>query len=150
MGVETVGSLLRILKDHSHHGFPVVGAGGQFVGMLKRESLLQLLWRGADYGCFQDPAPSGLRRPAPVIPYTDERHNTSLRQIEKAIPRSDLAKQIDLHPYVNEGCYTVPKHAALTRVYQLFRDMGLRHLPVLNRNGDACGIITRKDLILAH
>ena len=74
----------------------------------------------------------------------------SLDEVESRLDAADLESKIDLVPYMNRGCYTVPEHAALTRVYMLFRTMGLRHLPVLNVDGDIVGVITRKDLHHSH
>merc|ERR1712187_652720 len=87
--------------------------------------------------------------PRPVVPYKDERTYRTLDEIEAHIPHADRQKRVDLQPYINEGCYTVPDHASLTRVYKLFRGMGLRHLPVVSRTGVAVGMITRADLRLA-
>merc|ERR1712226_1357198 len=74
----------------------------------------------------------------------------SLEDIHKTLDPEDYEKCIDLGPYMNRGGYTVPEHAALTRIYMLFRTMGLRHLPVVSHNGDVIGTITRKDLIFKH
>ena len=47
---------------------------------------------------------------------------------------------------MNPSPYTVLKDTCLTQVFEVFRTMGLRHLVVLDDQGRALGLITRKDL----
>jgi chloride channel 7 len=144
---ESVSHILEVLEACDHHGFPVIQEGNHFVGLLKRETLLQILWRGKSHDVFQDP---GSEAPSAMVPYKAERTYRSLDEIKASLTQEDLQKLVDLKPYINQGCYTVPEHASLTRVYKLFRGMGLRHLPVVNRMGVAVGMITRADLLLAE
>merc|ERR1719313_226895 len=44
--VVTVRHLLTTLDRCEHNGFPVVLEGGYFVGLVKRDTLMQVLWRG--------------------------------------------------------------------------------------------------------
>jgi len=147
--VATVKDIKEILEC-PHNGFPVVNQGsGKYVGMIKRSNLCQVMWRGKENGAFQ-PLEGDLENPPPVVPYKDSRHNRPVEEILGVISEEDLNKRVDLRPYVNQGSYTIPEYAALTRAYMLFRAMGLRHLPVLSTSGYCVGMITRKDLILAH
>jgi len=151
---EFVRDILKMLEGCNHHAFPVIHpTSKRYVGMVKRSTLHEILYYGKDWGVFQHPS-NDLLSPAPMIPYdvVIRRYpNTpSLKEIRAVLtPECDM-RRVDLGPYTNRGGYTVPVHAALTRVYMLFRTMGLRHLPVISHNGDVCGIITRKDLIFAH
>lgn len=43
--------------------------------------------------------------------------------------------------------YTIQALAPLSRVIALFRPMGLRHLPVVDKVNNIVGMITRKDLV---
>lgn len=43
--------------------------------------------------------------------------------------------------------YTVQATATLRDVLHLFQRMGLRHLPVVNKNNRVVGMITRKDIV---
>ena len=36
----------------------------------------------------------------------------------------------------------------LTRVYNIYRSLGLRHLPVVNSENECVGMITRKELMV--
>lgn len=56
---------------------------------------------------------------------------------------SDL---INFSRVVDCGTYIVHEGTSVRRTYSLFRQLGLRHLPVVNADGKLSGIITRKDL----
>lgn len=146
--IEPVGRILEVLESCEHNGFPVVEDDGHFMGLIKRDTLVQVLWRGKSHGIFQDPGLLEGTFSAAMVPYKDERTNRSLSEIKAALSAEDLPKVVDLLPYVNEGCFTVPETASVTRVYKLFRAMGLRHLPVVTRRGMTAGMITRADLRL--
>lgn len=47
---------------------------------------------------------------------------------------------------VDPGIYVVHEGTSVRRTYALFRQLGLRHLPVLSTDGRLVGIVTRKDL----
>jgi len=147
--VVTVGRIMDVLKSCHHHGFPVLEEGGHFLGLIKRDTLKQVLWRGKNFNCFQDPG-QDLAEPSPMVPFKEERTHQTVDALASALATEDLELMVDLRPYVNEGCYTVPEHASVTRVYKLFRGMGLRHLPVVSRLGMPAGMITRADLRLVE
>lgn len=56
---------------------------------------------------------------------------------------------VDLSPYMGMP-FTVNKRASLTRTFKIFRSLELRHLCVLDLDGDVAGIVTRKDLTVLH
>eukprot|EP00929_Paragymnodinium_shiwhaense_P000861 TRINITY_DN101063_c0_g1_i1.p1 TRINITY_DN101063_c0_g1~~TRINITY_DN101063_c0_g1_i1.p1 ORF type:complete len:830 (+),score=149.60 TRINITY_DN101063_c0_g1_i1:103-2592(+) len=152
--VEQVEHLLKILQSCEHHAFPVVHNETQrFLGMVKRNTLHEVLYHGRRWSLFQEPE-GDLPHYTPCLPWKEvmKRHPNypSLDEVIEVLKEEDYAKRVDLRPYVNRGGYSVPVHAALTRVYMLFRTLGLRHLPVVSHTGAVCGIITRKDLILKH
>merc|ERR1712176_231725 len=101
---------------------------------------------GKAHHIFQDPdGECELLDSAPIVPYMDKQVKVHLDYLRSLLTQDDLRKCVDLRPYANRGCFTLPEDAALVRVYKLFRGMGLRHLPVVSRQGIPCGIITRKD-----
>ncbi|KAM7405444.1 hypothetical protein PAMP_012706 [Pampus punctatissimus] len=53
---------------------------------------------------------------------------------------------VDVTPYMNPCPYTVSPNTRISQVFNLFRTMGLRHLPVVNAVGEIVGIITRHNL----
>ena len=48
---------------------------------------------------------------------------------------------IDLRPYVNMNPYTLTPHTTLQRAYILFRGLGLRHVPVLDKQHHIVGCV---------
>lgn len=42
----------------------------------------------------------------------------------------------DVTPYMNPAPYTVSPNTRISQVFNLFRTMGLRHLPVVNAGGE--------------
>ncbi|XP_019849977.1 PREDICTED: chloride transport protein 6-like [Amphimedon queenslandica] len=66
------------------------------------------------------------------------------------LKEEDKRMQMDVSLYMNPCPYTVSYHAPLRRVFNLFRTMGLRHLPVIDNSGKAVGMITRHDLTHEH
>ena len=49
-------------------------------------------------------------------------------------------------PFMNPAPFSVMDVTPLTRVFRLYRAMGIRHLPVTNIENEVVGILTRKEL----
>ncbi|XP_065891221.1 H(+)/Cl(-) exchange transporter 6-like isoform X2 [Dysidea avara] len=58
----------------------------------------------------------------------------------------DKSKTLDMIHYINPCPYTVIPLTPVSRVFNLFRTMGLRHLVVVDGCGLLCGVITRLNL----
>ncbi|XWS56258.1 hypothetical protein CRYUN_Cryun09bG0070500 [Craigia yunnanensis] len=58
---------------------------------------------------------------------------------------NDLEMYIDLAPLINPSPYVVPEDMSLTKIYNIFHQLGLRHIFVVPR---ASCVITRKDLLI--
>ena len=57
------------------------------------------------------------------------------------------AEPIHLMSFSNLGAYSIRESATVRRAYNLFRSMGLRHLPVVDNANTLSGILTRKDFL---
>jgi CBS domain-containing protein len=79
------------------------------------------------------------------------------RDFEAAYPRYPDARSlsftadekrmfVDLRPYMDPTPLTVHVHTPLQRAYHLFKDMGLRHLLVVNNSHDVVGVVSRNNL----
>ena len=53
---------------------------------------------------------------------------------------------VELAAAMNRGAYTVTQNCPLSKAYSLFTGLGLRHLPVLGRDGSVVGVVTRSNL----
>jgi chloride channel 7 len=58
----------------------------------------------------------------------------------------DHERFIDLQPYMDQWPHTVTASTPLTRVFKIFRELGLRHILVLDSEGRPIGLIARKQL----
>lgn len=148
-----VSEAIRLLQTSSHNGFPVVsdgagpGDGKRLLGLILRGQLITLLrnrcWGHEDGegGVNQAIVPTKVF--LKMYPYRrpiDE----FLDQMPDVEERNNL--YLDVRPYMNSAPYTMPPDAALTRVFRTFRVLGLRHIVVVNSDGDPIGMITRKEL----
>lgn len=158
----TVQELVEVLDSCDHHGFPVVDPETQkFVGLADRSVLHHVLHLGREAGAFlESPAGCGTRTARagnPRLVRYDEMlrqcHPTtfpSIEEVKAALAEEDLQLFLDLRPYTNMGCFTVLEHTSAMRCYSLFRGLGLRHLPVLSKQHEVSGIITRENLLAAQ
>jgi len=62
------------------------------------------------------------------------------------LSKKDLHMVIDLRPFVDPSPYVVSDLMPMRRVYRLFNQIGVRHLPVI-ANQRVVGILTRKDVL---
>ncbi|XP_026438289.1 chloride channel protein CLC-d-like isoform X1 [Papaver somniferum] len=150
-----VADLVSMLRTNKHNGFPVVerARNGESVviGLILRSHLLVLLQSKLDFQ--HSPMPCDLAGGSIPI-----RHNLgefvkpvsskglSIRDIH--LTSDDLEMYIDLAPFLNPSPYVVPEDMSLTKVYNLFRQLGLRHIFVVPRASRVIGLITRKDLLI--
>eukprot|EP00667_Euglena_gracilis_P002124 EG_transcript_2122 len=147
---ETVGTLIRRLKDTSHNCFPVVHPETEhFVGTISRHMIelvlsqpVQVLEQ-SDVLSPPETAPPPLKWES-VMTMKERKFLGSTRA--PVVPEHVHSVTLDLSSYVHTSPYTVREDFALSETYALVRGSRLRHLVVLD--GDlVSGIITRKDLL---
>ncbi|KAL7220476.1 hypothetical protein ACSBR2_013372 [Camellia fascicularis] len=153
--VVKVADVVFILKSNDHNGFPVIDharSGETLVtGLMLRSHLLVLLQSKVDFQ--HSPLPNDSRGGSLPI-----RHNFSefVKPVSSKgisvhdinLTPDDLEMYIDLAPFVNPSPYIVSEDMSLTKVYNLFRQLGLRHIFVVPRVSRVIGMITRKDLLI--
>lgn len=66
-----------------------------------------------------------------------------VHKVSEALLDSDMKLVIDLRPFLDPSPMTVSELLPLSKVYNLFNQIGVRHLPVVD-DGTLVGIITRK------
>ncbi|XP_061458027.1 H(+)/Cl(-) exchange transporter 6 isoform X2 [Rhineura floridana] len=113
-----------------------------FHGLILRSQLVTLLVRGICYSENQ----SSTSQPrlsyselAEDYPRYPDIHDLDLTLLN---PRMI----VDITPYMNPSPFTVSPNTHVSQVFNLFRTMGLRHLPVVNAVGEIVGVITRHNL----
>lgn len=120
-----IGELTMLLKrlkkkKLSHNAFPIVETGN--TGLLK-----------------------GLLSKKDFVALMDDLDDPVKKEHMLTGPSHNL---IDVMDYADRSPITVFPHTTVARAYSIFRKLGLRHLVVIQRNGQVCGMITRKDLML--
>ncbi|XP_049523316.1 H(+)/Cl(-) exchange transporter 7 isoform X1 [Dermacentor silvarum] len=149
--VENVGRIIDVLASCPHNGFPVVDTAeehsgedhsfGRFRGIILRWQLIVLL----QYKMFQSDSEGACHRRLRLSNFRDAypRYPT-IQQVHVSVHEREYS--MDLQPFMNSASYTVSHNASLSRIFKLFRALGLRHLVVVNGSNMVVGIVTRKDL----
>ncbi|XP_034685603.1 chloride channel protein CLC-d isoform X3 [Vitis riparia] len=141
--VVKVADVVSILRSNEHNGFPVIdhtrNGESLVIGLMLRSHLLVLLQSKVDFQHSPLPSdPRGGGKPISKGISIDDIHLSS----------DDLEMYIDLAPFLNPSPYVVPEDMSLSKVYNLFRQLGLRHILVVPRASRVIGLITRKDLLI--
>uniref|UniRef100_A0A7S2GNI2 Chloride channel protein n=1 Tax=Haptolina brevifila TaxID=156173 RepID=A0A7S2GNI2_9EUKA len=163
--LEQVGTLVKLLRTTSHHGFPVTksGGGGGVLGIILRDQLITILAKrqfemrraasptlsphlGLSIGMHA--GPSSQAPPLTADDFLRPWTQTTIDQIFTTLSADDLLRVVNLRPYVNEAALVTLRTTSLRRVSRLFLSMGLRHLLVVESCPKVVGIITRKDLLV--
>lgn len=150
-----VADVISILQSNIHNGFPVIDhtRNGEtlVIGLVLRSHLLVLLQSKVDFQHSPLPCdPAGVSKSIRhnfsefVKPVSSK--GISIEDIH--LSSDDLEMYIDLAPFLNPSPYVVPEDMSLTKVYNLFRQLGLRHIFVVPRASRVVGMITRKDLLI--
>merc|ERR1712032_1717265 len=140
--VESVGEIHKVLYHCTHNAFPVL-RDGRVVGVVSRDQLHFLLNHGEKHDIFS--------ADGKIVPWIEM--GASLAQsregLKETLSEELSMKSLDLRPYLSKDYHTMSENACLFSCYNVFRQMGLRHLFVVNESdGKWCGVITRKNLIL--
>lgn len=158
--VEKVGTILDILRSTRHTTFPVVDEenDGVLYGTISRSELCVLLKHRA-FGLPRDDSIRSSSMVSNHVTVGDEKFLPILgwTMVESSYPKYPSVKEIrispaeerlwvDLRPYSNTAPVSIQETASIERTYEVFRSLGLRFLPVVNRRNQVVGTITRDDL----
>ncbi|XP_071396707.1 H(+)/Cl(-) exchange transporter 6 isoform X3 [Centroberyx affinis] len=113
-----------------------------FHGLILRSQLVNLLIRGVCYAENQSSATQPRLSFAEMT--EDYPRYPDIHDLDLALLNPRMI--VDVTPYMNPCPYTVSPNTHVSQVFNLFRTMGLRHLPVVNAVGEIVGIITRHNL----
>lgn len=113
-----------------------------FHGLILRSQLVTLLIRGV---CYSESQSSSSQ---PRLSYAEMTEDypryPDIHDLDLGLLNPRMI--VDVAPYMNPCPYTVSPSSHVSQVFNLFRTMGLRHLPVVNGVGEIVGIITRHNL----
>ncbi|KAK4874937.1 hypothetical protein RN001_014297 [Aquatica leii] len=146
--VDNVGHIVELLRVTTYNGFPVVdppheehgnAVYGRLRGLILRSQLIVILQRRLFTETCEDweqITASIFRDQYPRYPTIDQ----------VCITEEEKTFSIDLRPFMNPSPYSVLHSMSLSRMFRLFRALGLRHLPIVNDTNEVIGMVTRKDL----
>ncbi|KAJ7538540.1 hypothetical protein O6H91_11G053500 [Diphasiastrum complanatum] len=151
--IEQVQNIVETLQGTGHNAFPVIDSCSPdkvLLGIVLRSHILLLLKTKS----FQltNGHVSVIR-----LPFSEEsRKPFSTKEVtleDIDLSTQEMLSYVDLHPVINTSPYTVMETMPLTKVYALFRQLGLRHVCVLPRDPKGppiTGILTRHDFMNDH
>ncbi|KAM7542895.1 hypothetical protein Aperf_G00000006787 [Anoplocephala perfoliata] len=149
--IMSIGDLYHLVFDHPHHAFPIVEGPrdpdnfnyGQLIGVMPA-SYIALMIKKKIY--------LPLKESENVAQLTAKDFDDAyprffkLTDVLLSVTDDEFERMLDFRPYMNPSPYSVLEGMSMTRVFALFRRLGLRHLPVVDKFNQVRGIITRKDL----
>ncbi|KAH1046754.1 hypothetical protein J1N35_037538 [Gossypium stocksii] len=153
--VVKVADVVSILQSNKHNGFPVIDhtRNGEtlVIGLMLRSHLLVLLQSKIDFQhsplpCDPRGGSEGILHNFSEFAKPVSSKGISINDIH--LSSDDLEMYIDLALFLNPSPYVVPEDMSLTKVYNIFRQLGLRHIFVVPRASRVIGVITRKDLLI--
>jgi len=177
--VESIRQIVTVLFRTTHNGFPVVDhpdssdaeSPRRLLGVVLRTQLEDLLLSDElsskvrylldndiefasspnRTGTFSSPFSGDFSPPSTHITTPgDAEDSVGDESIHKEFDETDLSTpSVDLSDLYNH-CLTVHKEVSCSRVFTLFRQIGLRHLVVVNPENVPIGMVTRKDLFFLH
>lgn len=148
--VDCVTHVIEVLNSNEHNAFPVINEAGQLRGIILRRTLSCLLSFKA-YSVPTGEVNSAGRVevvPASTVAFdTLERTYPVFPDIKNVkVTAKEAGYWLDMRPYMDPAPTMIKRETSLQRCYDLFRTMGLRHLPVVDGELKVVGIITRTNL----
>lgn len=164
---ESLRRIVTVLQNTSHNGFPVVedagddrarargrnggGGGGALLGLVLRSQLEEFIVGDPQLRALCDVLVQDVKAHG----HAQESDGTEFGVVAApsgggaALGSAD-AQSVDLSALFNH-CITVHEDVSCSRVFKLFRQIGLRHVVVVDpHNNVPVGMITRKDLFFLH
>ena len=140
-----VKDVVRMLQTCRHNGFPVVSTAQphRYVGMIMRNQLVVMLKHRA----FGPTAAQRLHVDDFATTLSSKTQSTD--GVADLAPE-DLAAYLDLRPIMNPVPIAVQRQCPLSRVFTLFRSLGIRHLVVTDDANEPVGIISRKEIMSSY
>lgn len=150
--VVKVSEVLSVLRSNKHNGFPVIGHGRNgeelVIGLMLRSHLLVLLQSKIDFQNSPFPCdPRGVTSRHTFSDFVKPISSKGVTIDDIHLTQDEKEMYLDLAPFLNPCPYIVPEDMSLSKVYNLFRQLGLRHIFVVPRPSHVIGLITRKDLL---
>eukprot|EP00047_Mylnosiga_fluctuans_P023816 m.146572 g.146572 ORF g.146572 m.146572 type:complete len:848 (+) comp9698_c0_seq1:187-2730(+) len=143
---ETMTNLRRVLAGCGHNGFPVI--------RLEKDERFQRRHQPQPHASSASPV-------GPASPQADGDDDACIRvrlcgvilrkYVERLVQKAPHdAVEIDMTSYMDETPVVVQPEFTMAQAFRMFRTLGLRHLPVVNRDFELQGVITRRNFLEPH
>ena len=143
--VEKSEVIFELLSTTSHSAFPVVDKNKKLLGLMLRKHLSVLMSKTFKHRVFQN---SEIAEEVGTLSWMDLEGKYPRYPQFTALAEEERQKFVDVRPYMNRSPHLLNEVASAKQAFRLFREVGLRHLIVINNALQVTGIITRKDLQL--
>lgn len=138
------------LKTTTHNAFPIVDtdvqqhsdgslAFGRFRGLMKRHDIVTML----HHAIFVENGGFGARESYELL---REKYPRFMKLDEFVIPDEHMDLTMDFSNAMDSAPYSAMSTMSMPSIYGLFRNMGMRHLVVVNLDNEVIGMITRKEI----
>jgi len=124
--MSVICEILSTSKCHS--AYPIIDEKGKFRGLIRLYEIVVLMRKKMYVESISKEQRLNLNDFLQTYP----RYNTLLKDLN--ISDEELNYHIDLEPYISPCPYVVYENSSLSKVFSLFRSLGLRHLVVLDDN----------------
>jgi len=136
-----LSEIVEILKsDKLHNCFPIIDNNDKFSGFINPYEVMFLIQKKN----FVEKKSEALK--LQLKDFIDDYPRFGNLMSTFKIYKDELDLHVDLTTCINPNPYTVFEKSTLSKVYLLFRSLGLRHLCVLDNNCRPVGVITRSEL----
>ncbi|GAB0092589.1 Chloride channel protein [Sergentomyia squamirostris] len=133
-----------ILKNHSFNGFPVVDENECLIGLVLRWQLVVILRRSL----YHEKKKFWVDKVSLETFRSEYPRYPSIETVNLNMDKTEYT--VDLEMFMKPAPHSVSRETSVPRIFQLFRALGLRHLPVVSVDNKVMGIITRKDFLKHH
>lgn len=154
-GIVKIGTIIDALQFTAHSAFPVVdqllnSEETIFHGLILRSHLLVILKDKSLFQRSREEHALHLKYSYSSLDLGKPATGKDLKIEDVTITEEDMEMFVDLHPFVNASPYIVSEDMNMSKVYSLFRTLGLRHICVAPKANNLIGILSRKDLLTHH
>ncbi|KAJ3228730.1 hypothetical protein HDU81_005950 [Chytriomyces hyalinus] len=136
--IETLADVKKVLRTFKYRGFPVVDTHFGENGI----EISHKVMRGAHHGSNNADVVQNHR---PIGYVTRNRLNELVRDMEKS--QYPETATFDIESIIASSPMCVREDSTASKVYTLFRKVGLKRLFVVSQEGFLTGIVVRRDLI---
>ena len=127
-----VADIVQVLEHTPHNGFPVVHSqSASLCGIIVRRQLAVLLYARV-WEAMRNPSKLDSNLRAMYVSANSRWHE--IKDMELRLSEKDQQEVVDLSSFMDQNPPLLTPTTPLPFVYHLFNDLGVRHLPIVDRS----------------